>query len=172
MGPASENAGYAATQAVHHASEKASMGPASENAGYATTIPAANRPGLSFNGSSVRERWLWAGLPRPYSAGSAASMGPASENAGYGPYHEPRKDHAHASMGPASENAGYAEIKKRATELALKLQWVQRPRTLVMARRLKFECRHMLCGFPREVRCRSRAACNPSAVVSSIFLSS
>ncbi len=62
----------------------------------------------SFNGSTVREPWLWRRCSRDGRPQSTASMGPRSENRGYA----------------ASWRAG--------SWLAMELQWVHGPRTVVM----------------------------------------
>ena len=59
------------------------MGPASENAGYGALTAANKSLYTSFNGSSVRERRLWAATITCDMVLYEASMGPASENAGY-----------------------------------------------------------------------------------------
>ena len=60
-------------------------------------------------------------------------MGPASENAGYGQLSQANDQRTYdASMGPASENAGYVAKLSRPHLPTKTLQWVQRPRTLVM----------------------------------------
>jgi hypothetical protein len=96
-------------------------------------------------------------------------MGPASENAGYGLLAVGHRESHEASMGPASENAGYvrqdhqrrggagrfngSSVRERrlcrmprvsVTFGGGSLQWVQRPRTPVMA-----DCRG---GKGRDVR--------------------
>src|SRR4051794_23621961 len=64
-----------------------------------------------FNGSTVRERWLWHGPGTVSDAEFTASMGPPSENGGYVVGRGQRAAVLPASMGPPSENGGYASIR-------------------------------------------------------------
>ena len=109
MGPASENAGYGSLAARPARRITASMGPASENAGYGRRNSASNAGNVG------------------------ASMGPASENAGYGRRLSAMEAcELHASMGPPSDNGGYDRHAERPAVIAEPLQWVHRPRTVVM----------------------------------------
>ena len=112
---------------------RASMGPRSENRGYARAGRVHLRTRLGFNGSTVREPWLfvlavwpiwrcsrfngstvrepWLSLctyqnqPRE----RRASMGPRSENRGYSTRGLTPFARNVASMGPRSENRGYGQ---------------------------------------------------------------
>jgi len=133
----------------------ASMGPASENAGYdhERLGPCAFRAG--FNGSSVRERWLWRAKATSAVREMTASMGPASENAGYAdwiamicyvqelqwvqrprtlvmPAGQSRHAAADALQWVQRPRTLVMPQLRRSTMLLRRLQWVQRPRTLVM----------------------------------------
>ena len=113
---------------------EASMGPRSENRGYFRSHRGPARNWHSFNGSTVREPWLFLATGWPVSPDCCASMGPRSENRGYrsssrrrtsrcelqwvhGPRTVviPQAGHAQAgqgpaSMGPRSENRGYPTV--------------------------------------------------------------
>src|SRR5262249_14980385 len=106
----SENRGYAVTSATPMSTitYDASMGPRSENRGYVQGAPSLSRPlnklqwvhgprtvvmsvrrrqpalRAGFNGSTVREPWLWDYPNYDDRRNTIASMGPRSENRGYG----------------------------------------------------------------------------------------
>ncbi len=84
----------------------ASMGPRSENRGYAQSQATHCASHTGFNGSTVREPWLWNGVNGTGDAGWA-SMGPRSENRGYDISGAVKLPPESASMGPRSENRGY-----------------------------------------------------------------
>ncbi len=108
MGPASENAGYAFMRSLMSSSE--------------ITLQWVQRPRtLVMNQTEVANN-----------EHAGASMGPASENAGYGSSSSSDIAFPQASMGPASENAGYDGDISCPRTRNFTLQWVQRPRTLVM----------------------------------------
>ena len=103
---------------------------------WPATIEDADCGSDCFNGSNVRERWLCSRYAELCDNFMKASMGPTSENAGYGGNRagvDLLSNHEHASMGPTSENAGYGRAPCVFTRAAgPMLQWVQRPRTPVM----------------------------------------
>ncbi len=75
MGPRSENRGYCGQCGESCGSRRASMGPRSENRGYyppRTVPPDRDR---CFNGSTVREPWLFHQHPQPLFGGCGASNG-------------------------------------------------------------------------------------------------
>ncbi len=88
-----------------------------------------------FNGSTVREPWLWQRGPRQNpETGMSVSMGPRSENRGYGPCCSRRvRSLSGVSMGPRSENRGYATITIHDKVHVMLFQWVHGQRTVVMA---------------------------------------
>src|SRR5947209_3073393 len=111
----------------------ASMGPRSENRGYARGRHGERCPPSSFNGSTVREPWLWTASGKPRRTrwgrfnGSTVREPWLCRVAG-------RLAHlrGQASMGPRSENRGYGG-RQFANEFGKwKLQWVHGPRTVVM----------------------------------------
>src|SRR5690349_18518345 len=109
------------------------MGPRSENRGYVDTCVKVLVTQARFNGSTVREPWLWICGSEKGRKRVVASMGPRSENRGYGPRQRCRDAaRPRASMGPRSENRGYADAVRFAVREAVKLQWVHGPRTVVM----------------------------------------
>src|SRR5260221_419202 len=77
----------------------------------------------------------------PHVEGWRASMGPPSEKGGYARQMAGRDLDDCASMGPPSENGGYECMSPCTTCLSEELQWVHRPRTVVMlnARLAKFK---------------------------------
>src|SRR5262249_9489482 len=89
--------------------EDASIGPRSENRGYASWPPREGPSTRSFNGSTVREPWLWRRSNPPCSQVHTASMGPRSENRGYERLTDGCGGLFLASMGPRSENRGYGQ---------------------------------------------------------------
>ena len=110
MGPRSENRGYVVRHCLLSPVAKASMGPRSENRGYVTpaTVVAAGSPGC-FNGSTVREPWLWSGKRR-----KALSM---------------ELQWVHGPRTVVMQGQPDAGEGRRAA----RLQWVHGPRTVVMA---------------------------------------
>src|SRR5581483_4905735 len=65
MGPRSENRGYAQDRHYAGSGVAASMGPRSENRGYVIPKLLDHGKGDGFNGSTVREPWLWEDPPWP-----------------------------------------------------------------------------------------------------------
>ena len=159
MGPRSENRGYAFTQSclvpcaallqwvhgprtvvmrtVRSTNDRrvcnASMGPRSENRGYVhRRRRCRQRPGR-FNGSTVREPWLWTQSQTETDAGAPSFNGSTVRE----PWLCPKKGEClglsvAASMGPRSENRGYGLVPHRAGAHHGGLQWVHGPRTVVM----------------------------------------
>ena len=90
-------------------------------------------PSASFNGSSVRERRLWLAGTDTFTLRAGDSMGPASENAGYG-HSQTLRLRSPAGFNGSSVRERRLWAMTTATQAAASwLQWVQRPRTPVMA---------------------------------------
>ena len=89
---------------------RASMGPPSENGGYGSAIrDDLNRHGRGFNGSTVRERWLW-------------QIGRAL----------PQRHARRFNGSTVRERWLWRQAASAASCHATSLQWVHRPRTVVM----------------------------------------
>ena len=157
MGPRSENRGYGRSRRMTPALRAASMGPRSENRGYGTACGKVDRSYDRFNGSTVREPWLWTAaividepmrMPLQWVHGPitvvmaeyghgygrrVASMGPRSDNRGYGDDADMLSESTVASMGPRSDNRGYGQ-PRASPSISCQLQWVHGPITVVMVR--------------------------------------
>ncbi len=136
MGPASKNAGYGLT--VQHVADalRASMGPASKNAGYGRPGRTSRTHRLRFNGSGVQERRLWKLLTGHANQLSRASMGPASKNAGYDHPMRTKRRTPKSFNGSGVRERRLCPGKLRDCFPQGLLQWVRRPRTPVMFRRM------------------------------------
>ncbi len=115
---------------------QASMGPRSENRGYGDGMAAGHELRRSFNGSTVREPWLWSGVNRlavrePHGFNGSTVREPwlwQTLRPRLGPLHRLQWVHGPRTVVMCIATCG--EL------LTTELQWVHGPRTVVMWRTL------------------------------------
>src|SRR5262245_45246584 len=95
-------------------------------------------------------------------------MGPPSENGGYGRAGHDQRQPLRASMGPPSENGGYGLSPSRGRCGRIKLQWVHRPRTVVVNKCLIAEWPKDLLQWVHRPRTVVMADCGLRAPLSRV----